>query len=82
MIHKGEYILVDDRIAWHEFLAVGKCHDCGKPSRSYRCEKCECIFKAKHMDYDGMCMVEGDLPSLHNIFRGINRDRMFKGSKK
>ena len=77
MIQKGEYVIVDSRIAWHEFYPTGKCHDCRKPSNEYRCERCKQIFEAKHYTYKGTHMVEGGLPSIDEIFKGIRCDMMF-----
>ena len=56
----------------HSFFPVaGNCHDCGKPSRTYRCPECKLKFLKKY----GYATVEDDVepyavdPYLH-ISRG------------
>ncbi len=71
---------IAENTPWHEFPAAGKCHDCGRPSRTYRCGACKEKFMLKHggLSY-GMPEYA---QSLSDIFKSIRRDRMFSGMRK
>ncbi len=45
------------RSAHSLFPAAGKCHDCGKPSRTYRCPEC----KLKFLKKSGYATIEDDV---------------------
>ncbi len=79
MVYDGGYVIIDtDREAWHKYPPAGRCHDCCKPSRDYRCPTCMDSFQAKYLNYRHQCIVIGELPSLRDIFKGIQRDKIFR----
>lgn len=70
MLKYEEYQLVNRGrwLARHEFPAAGKCHDCGVPCTTYRCDQCKRAFYERTQPVLMGADPDNSYGDMHDIF--------------